>query len=53
MNKVNRPSVHKNGNKGSQKPLDDPERYCQFCGSYDIDKGSIEYVCIKCKKELD
>lgn len=51
MNKVNRASVHKNGNKASQEPLEDSEVYCKFCGSLDV--KPTDPICDECKEELE
>ena len=52
MNKVNRPSIHKNGNKASQEPLEDDTKYCKYCGSLDVDQNSLDYTCNNCKEYL-
>lgn len=51
MNRINRPATHKNGNKGSQEPLDTLDGvYCQNCGSLDLDESQLENVCKTCSE---
>lgn len=52
MNKVNRPSVHKDQNKTSQEPIEESEG-CFICGNLSTIENSLEQICKNCKENKD
>lgn len=52
MNKVNRPSVHKDQNKTSQEPIEESEG-CFICGNPSTIENSLEQICKNCKENKD